>query len=248
MSGLMINSSYNHSHYIQQKIPRRVSEDQSHIVVASASSSSHRGHKRSSSSGTPISLADTSSQSLNKSRSSIVLNDDFNITSNIAIQSTREIEGVARPQLSRRFELPKLVVPSNRLYQNIPNNSSSNQFKAYLVLEPELQPIQPDTSNKESVKIYEEHRRLSQEFLKMKMEFTLLSSRKQDLENSDNRTNLLEEYWELKSENDSLLQLKHNLITQLDLIKQKQRQKEAAADGDWVLVDRSDTQNSNGNK
>jgi hypothetical protein len=247
MSGLIMNSSYNHSHYIQQKIPRRVSEDQSHIVVASASSSSHRGHKRSSSSGTPISLASTSSQSLNKSRSSIVLNDDFNITS-IAIESTHEIQGAAHPQLSRRFELPKLVVPSNRLYQNIPNDESSNNFKAYLVLEPELQPIQPDTSNQESVKIYEEHRRLSQEFLKMKMEFTLLSSRKQDLENSDNRTNLLEEYWELKGENDSLLQLKQNLITQLDLIKRKQRQKEAAADGDWVLVDQSDTQNINNNK
>jgi hypothetical protein len=240
-----MNSSYSHSYYIQQKIPRRVSEDQSHIVVASASSSSHRGHKRSSSSGTPISLANTSSQSLNKSHSSIVLNDDFNITSNITsnieIEST---EGVARPQLNRRLDLPKLVVPSNRLYQNIPNESS-DQFKAYLVLEPELQPIQPDTSNQESVKIYEEHRRLSQEYLKMKMEFTLLSSHKQELEKGDNRTNLLEEYWELKSENDSLLKLKHNLITQLNLIKQKQRQREAAADGDWVLVDQSDTQNAN---
>lgn len=150
---------------------------------------------------------------------------------------------------SRRPDLPKLTVPPRLSNQSIPRADPlqipiPKDFNAYLVLEPNLQPIQADTNSLESIRIFEEHKRLSQEFLKMKMEVTLLTTRKQELESSDKTISSIQEYFDLKEENNDLRRLKENMITQLDMIKKRQRQREATADGDWVLVDRTETHNN----
>ncbi|XP_054166138.1 mitogen-activated protein kinase kinase kinase 7-like [Oppia nitens] len=250
MSGLINNSSYNQQLNYMNKSLRRISEDQPANAAIDSSSAQlntfTKGHKRSNSSGTPVTTMNSTSQSLNKSRSIIGLNDDQPVASGSsqALQKTSSF-------YTGRPDLPKLVVPSFRDSPPISSTNDQQQvasvpkdFNAYLVLESELQPIQPDTSNRESVKIFEEHKRMSQEYLRMKMEVTLLSSRKQELETSNKTTNSLEDYLALKQENTALIQLKSNLITQLNMIKRKQRQREAAADGDWVLIDRTDTQNN----
>ena len=204
-----------------------------------------KGHKRSNSSGTPItSSITTNPTSLAKYRSINGLNDDQSLPSN-----SNQMIGIKEHPSSRRPELPKLTVPPRLSNQSIPRAEAPQipipkDFNAYLVLEPNLQPIQADNNSLESIRIFEEHKRLSQEFLKMKMEVTLLTSRKQELESSDNTISSIQEYFDLKEENNSLLDLKKNLITQLDMIKLRQRQREATADGDWVLVERTDTQNN----
>ena len=204
-----------------------------------------KGHKRSNSSGTPITLTNSSSNSLNKTRSINALNDDQSIPTNSSTNYNK-----TGPPVGRRPDLPRLSVPTLPSNQYIPREEAPNvtipkDFNAYLVLESNLQPIQPDTNSIESMKIFEEHKRLSQEFLKMKMEVTLLTSRKQELENSDNCVNSIQEYFTLKDENDSLLKLRDNLSTQINNIKRTQRQREASADGDWVLLDKTDSNNLN---
>ncbi|CAG2176828.1 unnamed protein product, partial [Oppiella nova] len=244
MSGFIHNANYS-SEFLPQNKPRKISEEQTHRVANDlAHIQSFRGHKRSNSSGTPVSITGSSTQSsLNKSRSIITmadigLNDDLTVP-----PSSSQSQA---PQASGRHELPKLSMTArdNPIPRAGPSNPIPKDFNAYLVLESDLQPIQPDTNNRDSIHIFEEHKRLSQEFLRMKMEVTLLSSRKQELETTDVTTNSLEEYIGLKDENQSLHKLKENLITQLNLIKHKQRQREAERDGDWVLVDRTDTHNN----
>ena len=199
---------------------------------------SHKGHKRSNSSGTPVTILNNTCNSLNKTRSINGLNDEQNV-----INSSANFKETAAPTVNRRPDLPRLSVPT--ISNHIPRAEAPpvpKDFNAYLVLESNLQPIQPDTNSLESIKIFEEHKILSQEFLQMKMEVTLLTSRKQELQTSTNSMNSIQEYFTLKEENSSLHRLRDNLKTQLDMIKSKQRQREATADGDWVLVDRTETQ------
>ncbi|KAF4514152.1 UNVERIFIED_CONTAM: hypothetical protein B566_EDAN019376, partial [Ephemera danica] len=45
----------------------------------------------------------------------------------------------------------------------------------YLMLDPQLQPIEPDTSSAESVRVFEEHKQLAQEYLRVQTEIAYTS-------------------------------------------------------------------------
>ena len=126
--------------------------------------------------------------SLNKTRSINGLNEDQSIASN----SSSNLKDSTGPQVSRRPDLPRLSVPSisnNYIPRGEAPTPVPKDFNAYLVLESNLQPIQPDTNSTDSIRIFEEHKSMSQEFLRMKMEVTLLTSRKQELQTSENTMN-----------------------------------------------------------
>jgi hypothetical protein len=53
--------------------------------------------------------------------------------------------------------------------------SSSDLDNMYLMLDPQLQPIEPDTSSAESVRVFEEHKQLAQEYLRVQTEIAYTS-------------------------------------------------------------------------
>lgn len=127
------------------------------------------------------------------------------------------------------------------------NDTDPSDWNAYLLLEPKLQPLPPAPSSKESLEIFEAHKKMAKEFLHVQTEIKLLSQRKNELdkelkEDQQKTTTYFEEYLQLKDEKDSLLKLKNNLKVQIDLIKaeQKKRQHSTNANNssdDWVMVD-----------
>ncbi|CAG7816772.1 unnamed protein product [Allacma fusca] len=103
---------------------------------------------------------------------------------------------------------------------------------AYLVLDPELQPISPATDIPESMRIFEEHKRLAQDYLQTQTEIACLIQAKDDLEkqlvehaNSDQfgqrQLRRFDEQRELESENISLVEYHKNLKRQLEIMKGK---------------------------
>ena len=201
MSGFVSNFRANNPLYMQL-IPNRRLSEVAQEMQPSSSRPSHRGHKRSSSSGTPI-VTNSS-----HSRSGINFNDDM--SANYRMQQLLQSNDGNRNQ-----------VINDSINAQLEENFNGEDFNAYLVLEPKLQPIQPEMSDEDSVAIFNEHRKVSKEYLKMQMEVTLLLERKRELERAENRhiSNAFEDYWQLKSEKDSLHQLHDNLTKQNNLIK-----------------------------
>jgi mitogen-activated protein kinase kinase kinase 7 len=102
---------------------------------------------------------------------------------------------------------------------------------AYLVLDPELQPISPATDIPESMQIFEEHKRLAQEYLQTQTEIACLMQAKDDLEKQlvehakdqfgERASQRFCEQRELESENISLVEYHKNLKRQLEIMKGK---------------------------
>lgn len=123
-------------------------------------------------------------------------------------------------------------------------NSTSQDLNAYLLLEPKLQPLPPAHSCWESVAIFEEHRKMAQEYLQVQTEIKFLTERREELskalqEDQQKTSSFMEEYLQLRSEVESLCQLRQNLKVQLELIiKQRQKRKgpNNSSSEDWVVV------------
>lgn len=104
----------------------------------------------------------------------------------------------------------------------------------YLVLDPQLHPVSPDTSCQESVQIFEQHKQLAQEFLKVQTEIAYLSRYMGQLAESLSEAEGLsqldqqdserhqEELRKLEAEKDGLLAFKHTLQRQLELLRGQQ--------------------------
>ncbi|XP_015922325.1 mitogen-activated protein kinase kinase kinase 7 [Parasteatoda tepidariorum] len=142
------------------------------------------------------------------------------------------------------FQIPVLSEESvkNNFSEEMMNNISySGNY--FFLLEPKLQPL-PPAQCPESVEIYEKHLDLARELFRQLNEITLLTEKKNDyeaqLKEGDNSNSYIDEFIQLKKENDSLLQLRQNLKTQLEIIRSKQRQRSNSSDKangeDWVLV------------
>jgi serine/threonine protein kinase len=106
----------------------------------------------------------------------------------------------------------------NSLYEN-----------AYMMLSPELQPISPATDIAESMRIFEEHKQLAQQYLQTRTEIECLMQVKEGLEKQlqweegggplRDSPRVFQELRELQSENVGLVQLHQNLKQQLALLK-----------------------------
>merc|ERR1711936_523428 len=123
------------------------------------------------------------------------------------------------------------------------------------LLAPELRPVAPQPNCPQSMKIYEDHRNLAAEFVRMQTEMTELQQYKAQLaeqikENQElveKKTPTVEEvqqYNRLKEEKDTLLAFRENLGEQLKLIEEAQLKKAGSAHSSqgstksngWVVV------------
>ncbi|XP_021957810.1 mitogen-activated protein kinase kinase kinase 7 [Folsomia candida] len=131
---------------------------------------------------------------------------------------------------------------------------------AYLMLEPEFQPISPATDISESMRIFEEHKKLAKDYLQTRTEIECLLQAKKDLEQQlreqekygpfggqRDSQRILKEWRELKSENESLVQYHRNLKKQLEIIKSRKQPGHSTAgtqefepEPGWVMVSRKD--------
>jgi len=121
-------------------------------------------------------------------------------------------------------------------------------------LSPELRPVPPQPNCPQSMKIYEDHRQMAAEYLRVKQELTDLRSYKAQLqekvkqnEELDNLPTPTEEevqnFNQLKEEKDALLAFREKLAEQLSLIEAAQSKKTGGSahstggstDG-WVVV------------
>lgn len=220
-----------------QPILLPIINEESDSATGSSSNTNVRTHKRSSSSGAQL-VASSSSQTLNKSKSFISIPDPTPLPSTSRDNTPSNFIRYDTSQNPNLNYSKKHSWPTERESRSL---ESSEDFNAYLVLEPKLQPLYPDPSDPESRKIFLQHRKLSQEYLRMQMEVTLLLERKEEMNKrrTENKTfsDAINDYWNIKGDNDGLVQLRDNLIRQRDTLKRRQRQREAAADGDWVLID-----------
>ncbi|KAL1464956.1 hypothetical protein WDU94_004556 [Cyamophila willieti] len=102
----------------------------------------------------------------------------------------------------------------------------------FITLDPQYHPIQPDKSCPDSVAIYNEHKDLAAEYLKVQEEIQIQSQRMESLAGLAERLNETEEEYfdttdpddeeevrELEQEKETLLQLHRDLKQQLDLIQ-----------------------------
>ncbi|XP_013073733.1 mitogen-activated protein kinase kinase kinase 7-like isoform X3 [Biomphalaria glabrata] len=132
--------------------------------------------------------------------------------------------------LSTDYHLPQMARHGHEAaFSSIENAYSSDQ---YFSLEPHLQPIPPCISNKESMQIFEEHRALAQQYLRMQAEIAVLTQRKHELKKErqhqeerslHNRSHLadVEEYTKLMAENESLLSVHRDLKAQVEMYRKQ---------------------------
>ncbi|KAL0821858.1 hypothetical protein ABMA28_005262 [Loxostege sticticalis] len=87
----------------------------------------------------------------------------------------------------------------------------------HLMLDPHLRPISPDLASDESKRIYEEHKQLAPEYLRVQTETAYLSKHKSELEEQmdDEELRQKREIIQLENEKDSLIKLYHTLRKQL---------------------------------
>ncbi|XP_068081356.1 mitogen-activated protein kinase kinase kinase 7 [Anabrus simplex] len=133
-----------------------------------------------------------------------------------------------------------------------PQSSTSEELdNVYLVLDKQLHPITPDHTCQESVQIFEQHKQLAQEYLKVQTKIAYLSRYRTQLAESLSEAEGLsqldqqdserhqEELRKLENEKDNLVALHSNLKRQLELIKRQQQGGPMENDG-WVVVSRQD--------
>lgn len=132
-----------------------------------------------------------------------------------------------------------------------PSSTPEELDNVYIVLDKQLRPILPDYSCQESVQIFEQHKQLAQEYLKVQTEIAYLSrhmtqlaerlSEAEGLSQLDQQDSERhqEKLRKLENEKENLLALHHNLTRQLELIRGQQRGANMENDG-WVVVPRQD--------
>jgi len=110
---------------------------------------------------------------------------------------------------------------------------------AYLSLvDPKYRPIQPDPTNEQSVKIFEEHKKYCRLYTLLKTELDLLDETAKELSQM-NRNGFFSIEDEIQKQNDDLRDLivfRDNLKTQLKKIISKKKREDAIKDG-FVYVD-----------
>lgn len=187
-------------------------------------------HRRTGSCGTPMSKEVSSSETLSKS------------TDELHSLSSKDL---SKPilNLDTKFANRKASWPSTSTGSNSGDETPDlSQLNAYLLLEPNLQPLPPTDSCQESQELFELHRRMAQEFLQVKTEIALLTQRKENLDKElgfiqqRKPQQQIEEHMQLQSEKESLLKFRHKLKKQLQLIKAQHQPSKNKNSDEWVMV------------
>lgn len=115
--------------------------------------------------------------------------------------------------------------------------SDPNLDNIYLLLDPHLRPSTPDFEDANSVGIFEEHKQLAQEYLKIQTELAYLSQKKKKLQENQTieQQRGRERIEQLQSEKEALVLLKESLEKQKELLSANMPRQQG--DG-WVLVPR----------
>ncbi|ELU03623.1 hypothetical protein CAPTEDRAFT_17809 [Capitella teleta] len=103
--------------------------------------------------------------------------------------------------------------------------------RSMIIVDHELQPLAPYPTSQESIGIFEQHVRYTQEYIRVKTEIELLKQEKENLMNiletdkqeQESSLKVIKEYTDLVSENEQLGLLQKNLKLQLDQLKKSQR-------------------------
>ncbi|OWR51859.1 mitogen-activated protein kinase kinase kinase 7 [Danaus plexippus plexippus] len=98
-----------------------------------------------------------------------------------------------------------------------PSEPDPDLDSMHMMLDPHLRPISPDLTNEESKRIFDEHKHLAQEYLKIQTELAYLSKHKSELEEQMDGEELRQkrEIIQLENEKDSLIKLYCTLKKQL---------------------------------
>ncbi|RWS12919.1 mitogen-activated protein kinase kinase kinase 7-like protein [Dinothrombium tinctorium] len=114
---------------------------------------------------------------------------------------------------------------------------------AFMLFEPEIRPVPPDITSEESVKIFEEHRRMCNSYLEKHVEMHLLLERKKKAESTSlalqTHVSYYDELERLTSEKEELIKFKNNLKQQLALIRGRKKIERTEKPNDWVFVEKS---------
>ncbi|XP_012253187.2 mitogen-activated protein kinase kinase kinase 7-like isoform X2 [Athalia rosae] len=147
--------------------------------------------------------------------------------------------------------LDKMVPKTNKTAQGS-STTSEDLENIYRLLDAELRPLTPDYTCQQSREIFEEHKQLAQEYLKVQTEIALLGQHKNEmLKNlSLDSVRQQQQLRELEDEKESLVKLYWSLKTQLQIMKGHRGGNPGASpaamgsavsgeDG-WVVVPRQD--------
>ncbi|XP_059616737.1 mitogen-activated protein kinase kinase kinase 7 [Phlebotomus argentipes] len=99
--------------------------------------------------------------------------------------------------------------------------ASLNLESMHLMLEPHLRPATPDPENELSMQIFEEHKQLAQDYLKLQTEIAYVKKNRDELlaAMSPQERQARQEYCERLEEKEALLKLHANLRRQLELLE-----------------------------
>jgi hypothetical protein len=143
------------------------------------------------------------------------------------------------------YDYQFLAPPSQDLYYD----REALFDRAVDMLDPELRPVPPQPNCPDSMQIYQNHRQMAADFVKIQTDLIDLKRIKCELEEKLNSECCVdgeeaEKVFRLNAEKESLVQFNKKLKTQLRLIKNalaKQefsgaQQTSSTVDGDWVVV------------
>lgn len=121
-------------------------------------------------------------------------------------------------------------------------------LNAHLLIEPALQPLSPAPSCRESMQIFDDHRRLAQWHFKLQTEICLLKQRSKELDKElvlpepETLITFYDEMEQLEKEKDALRMLRESLKGQLQRLKSRQQShqrgpgSDSQGSDDWVFV------------
>ncbi|XP_034936730.1 mitogen-activated protein kinase kinase kinase 7-like [Chelonus insularis] len=136
--------------------------------------------------------------------------------------------------------------PKNKKIDRSSNND--NLDDVYRLLDADLRPLTPDNTCQLSINIFEEHKALAEEYLKVQTEIALVSQYKNDMLKSLSADSIRqqEELRKLEDEKESLIKLYRNLKRQLEIMKGQRRPGTSSttnplvSDDGWVCVPRQE--------
>jgi len=127
---------------------------------------------------------------------------------------------VFNPEPMPHLGLPP-IAPKDKPHGECNNPGINNIF---LILDPQFHPIPPDHESEQSVRIYNEHMRLVEEYNEIYWEIIHLTDSYNNLSDQLSRSSESHDdvIQKLEDEKEKLLQFQKNLVTQLDILR-KQR-------------------------
>ncbi|XP_059472248.1 mitogen-activated protein kinase kinase kinase 7-like isoform X2 [Neocloeon triangulifer] len=164
-------------------------------------------------------------------RQSNINNDQWEVGDEISpVEEVKSIPAVA-----------SLPPAAPRAKEQQPSGSESEELdNVYQMLDPKLQPLPPDPDNPDSLRVFNEHKQLAQEYFRVQTEMAYTRQYRDHLaeklseEQLQQPSQQLEELAKLESEKENLEQLQRNLRRQLELIRRAR-----GAPPDWVVVPRT---------